>query len=78
MKEMEMSSEIEGLKFKLEIYEKILNDDKKLIKNLFKLYLMKDDVCETGLEQAEKDKLSEKIKKREYKVLKEVEERLRM
>lgn len=77
MKELEMASEIESLKSKLEIYEKVVADDKKLIKNLFKLYLMKDDLLDDKLDELEKQSIVEKIAKRELKVLTAVEETLR-
>ncbi|GMM32969.1 hypothetical protein DASC09_002940 [Saccharomycopsis crataegensis] len=78
MREIEMASEMESLKFKLESYERVIEDDKQLIKSLFKLYLMKDDLAGDELDEAGKAKLENKLKRREYKVLKEVEERLKL
>lgn len=75
MREMEMAAELESMKYKIETYERVMADDLKLIKSLFRLYLMKDDVDEA--EGVEREQLEEKLKRRELKVLQEVEERLR-
>ncbi|ODV64002.1 TBC domain-containing protein [Ascoidea rubescens DSM 1968] len=71
LKEMELKNQIESLDSKVQIFEQIIHDDKQLIKKLFKLYLKSS-------KDVDESKITEKQRIKEYKVLKEVQQRIQI